>query len=591
MNNLKKFKIIFLLIVINAILSTSFVKSIDLKFCKEERSSGVVLNTQPIRFNTNINFKSSRLSITDIFKTEENLSNIPISNKTAQERYPRIVTDDEDVLVAYELKNNSKIDVFLIRSKDFGMSWSDEYRVVLSGVYGNYSLSSPSLCIKPGSKNVYVGIVSAYNNSGTFAYFNIPDISSDIIPADISIVDWSTYGFYKFSDLNIIHFANSTTPWVTALIGSTNYTNETGYGACNNSVMFSFNSLDNPSYVSIAWFPSIENCSNLSIANEYGNEMIYGVCEINNNSNKNLLFFKGNPALWSPEDADLINYTIAIGENLLHPKIAVKGGNIYIVAESNESGIVMFHSNNTGNAWSRINVTNSILPPTSKPSFPNILIDDSNLICTFIESGNLSLTISNNNGINWSEPIKINDVNESVVEGYNYYELANRNQIVWTDIRSGNQDIYYYLGSIPEIDLAVLDFNLIRENPIIPINNLIRITVKNSGIGSARNVPVVVSYECEGRNATTIKYNATILYLGKNQTETITTNLFLLNFKEIMNSFIDFAGIKNITVTVDPFMEKNDANYSNNVLKKNIEYKDIFTIFWRLENLFKTFKK
>jgi len=567
---------------------------------KSNNKNNPILKIRPISHT--INFNNVKLRANNILKLEDPLSDIAISNETSGERHPSIVGNGKSTLAAYESDNGVQTHVYLKNSNDYGATWSDAYEISFGGAYDVSDLMEPSLNLKPGSNLVYGAVVSSYENSAAYGYFKVSDISGSISSVSVSALDWSNvsynassgefYSFWDFSDANIVNYDNETTPWVMAFIGSTNYSDDQGDGPCTDSVMFSFNDLEEPEdFVSIAWFPNIEHCSNLDIANEYGNDMIYGVCEINNGSNQDLLFFKGNPALWTPDDAELLNQTITSDNNLLHPKIAVKGNDIYIVAGTDTNGIVMFHSSNGGSSWNKINVTEDILAPSDTPTYPDVVPDGEDLICTFIESENLSLSTSNDSGVTWTNPVKINDVNNSVVSGYKYYDIANKNQIAWTDIREGNQDVYYQLSYIPSVDLKVVSFSFSKENLLFPAKNLITIIVKNLGDGYAENVLINVSYECDDGNITTTKHTAIITRIGSYQTKTVVTNLFALKSPDMFQAFIDFAGITNVTVTVDPHHQKGDTNYNNNSLTKSVEYKDIFLRLWRLEPLFKLLKR
>ena len=110
---------------------------------------------------------------------------------------------------------------------------------------------------------------------------------------------------------------------------------------------------------------------------------------------------------------------------------------------------------NLGKNWTMYNVTSEILPPNSNPKYPLLYVDTSSIYCTFIESGNISIISSSINEINWTPPIQLNNVNQSVVSDYRFSDMFDMNHIVWTDIREGNYDLYSFIRNIPEFDLKV----------------------------------------------------------------------------------------------------------------------------------------
>ena len=565
---------------------------------QEDRTvkNGMVLKTKAVK-NT-INFDNTALCINEITMLDSIDEDVIISNDTAEERYPAIAQNGKNAVVAYEYDDGGETEIYLKSSTNYGETWSSSYNINLGGDYDNFDVLAPCLDVKPGSNKAYGGVISSIRNSAAYGYFEISDISSSLSFVTVTTLDWSNvsynsssgefFSFWGFSDTNILNYDNSTTPWVMAFIGSTNYTDDEGEGLCTDTVMFSFNDLDYPdNYVSIAWFPEIEHCSNLDIAHDFDSETIYGICEIENNSNQDLLFFKGNPTNWYNDD-DLMNQTITSNENLLNPQIKVSGDNIYIVAETDTKGIILYYSSDDGENWVVKNVTSDILPPSTNPAYPNIGIKGTDLFCTFIESGNISIVNSSDNGGNWSDLETINDVNNSVVSQYNYYDITNIRQIVWTDNRGGNKDIYFHLGYLPTVDFTVTNFSFSKGNPLSPANNVMSITVKNLGEDYAENVRVDVIYRTDDGTNTTL--TTTIPRINGYQSKTIFVTLFEFKLQELIQGFIDFAGIQNITVTVDPNQVKEDTNYDNNELTEDVEYKDIFVRFWRLENIFKILK-
>lgn len=617
MDEIKMRKIFALFGVICLLIITSLgsiATSYDIKECNNldlhpESSKNILLRASP---TTQKIILKNIYSLNKVVSAEElSTEDIRITDSSDDEYLPSLVVNRNNAIISYESSNGSSRDVYFKNSKDYGITWSGglPFSMDNSNKYSflnNHNFTYPSLGIRPGFNKAYGTIVSDYNGSSIYFVLEIPDIGANDIEIKTSILDWSeqkynsttndTFSFWGFSDTNTIYYDSTKTPWVIALIGSTNYSTNpkdplSGEGPCTNSPMFCFNDLTNPTeWITIAWFPEIQNCDNLSVTNQYGSDMIYGVCEINNGGNQDLLFFKGKPGLWAAEDASLINKTITSSENLLHPKIAVKDNNIYIAAETESQGIILYHSSNGGDNWSSpINVTKDILPSESQAQYPDIIVNQTHLVSTFIESGNLSITKSNNSGNNWTDPVKINSHNNSVVSGYSFTDLVNQCQIAWVDNRNTDNDIYYYVGYTPTIDIKLINFSLTKEILLFKTNNTVSVTFKNQGDGYAEDVRIDIVCEFDEGNATIItKY---ITHINKGETRTINFPLFKFSNSGFFQALIDYAGIQNITVTIDSnhAYEYGDS-FIDNILKKPVEYEDIFPILYPLENVFKSLK-
>ena len=542
--------------------------------------------------------------ITSINSLEEGLVNFEyenntiLANSTEDEYYPSLVADGKDMLVAYEIKNETMSNVYMHTSSDYGQSWSG----IPKNFDLNFNVTSPSFASLTKNNRFAFGTCITPENTSYVYEIDIPR-SDNVYDWEAKLWDYSFIErpggtdyigtFFNFENPDIVSFPDPDIPWIIATVGDSEFIEEFEELDSTHSPIFLYQDpVEKNTKRIIVFFPEIKNCKNISVClgkTSNSKDIIYGVSEIKNGTKTDLIFFKGNPDIWDEEDK-LDHYNISYSQNFSNPKIFSQGSNIYIAAETDTNGLVLCHSANYGSSWEIKNITKDILTPTAKPTFPNILRDGSDIFCLFIESGNLSLTTSNDSGYNWTDPVKINNQNNSVVSGYNNYDLVNVDRIVWTDNREGNKDLYYYLGYVPQVDLTVKSFNLSKEMILFPFKNWIDITIENLGDGYAEDVIVNITYECDDGEVIATKYQTQIEYIDSNETKTVKTPLFRLELSEIFESYVNFAGIENITVRVDPYQQTDDIDFGNNALKKGVEYKDIFLRLWRFEFLFKLLK-
>lgn len=521
--------------------------------------------------------------------------NVVVASAAENESYPCMITEGYTCVVAYEYEAESETRIYLRNSLDYGQNWLDPKQVKAKIGDTPIGINSPSLSIIPFSNNAYGMYTSPYKNSAVFGYMEIIDIESLSSIRTYSI-EWTgfqdpvdpdiTYAFWDFNSPEIVSYKNTTTPWVIALIGSTNYTDEEGSGPCTDSIMFSFNDLQLPDYVTLTWYPEIQYCSHLSIARIYGELNISGVCEIKNGSKQDLLFFKGNPVLWNNSSLSLVNKTLTSSSSLTHPHINVSKNQICIVADSDADGIVLFTSFDEGDSWELNNVTSDLLPPEANPNYPMIYENDEGLLCTFVESNNIYLTSSNNNGLNWSEPIQLNNESNHVIEKFRFADLTDENHILWTDNRSGNNDIYSILLDIPKVNLTVVPKSITLESENIPFfksKNWITFTIENNGNISVEKVPIKIEYTCYNANPAETGYQAILYFLPEGGAESFRRPLFRVTLSEFINALFDFAGIESITVTVDPDKKYTDYYPEDNSYTIPVTYKEIFPRFAFLE--------
>jgi len=529
------------------------------------------------------------------------LANIMVSNETYDEYKPSIITNQNSVFVAYECEDENGTFISMKKSTDHGQTWSDN--ILFSNE--NLNFTDPSFT-KPYSGGfgfgafltpeetsyVYEVDVGSIGNTGTWSavpwdYSNITDSSDDYIGR-----------FYDFASLDTVSFTDYDIPWIIGAIGDSEFIE--GYESYNGQDMPIFlhkDPTDSESSRTIVFFPEITGCSNIAITagkNATSKSMIYGVCEVSNGTNNNLLFFHGNPDIWGEEDLLRKQY-INSSEDFKHPKILAENNHIYIAVETSTKGIVLYHSANYGaeDSWTVYNITSDILPISGTPGYPMLISNNSYLSCAFIESGNLSVTNTLKNDINWSQPVQLNGVNGSVSTEYNSYDLGDMNRAVWTDTRDGNKDIYYHLAFVPTVDVAVIDFKITRSESqlFLPTSNLIEITVENVGDVAAGNIPINITYLLDDGNSSATEFPGLINSIDVGQTTTITRPLFKFRVPDFFYAAIDFAGIESITVELDPEGTSEDSDPGNNVVTQPVDFEKIFPRLAQYEDFLKLLKK
>ncbi len=588
-NNTKIFFLISLLtlLIISSSFSLATIESINKEKIKQNLN---ILKITKVNKNVLVNSMASlsekSLQITNDYEQI-------ISDEIYPEYNPSIAVSGNRAIIFYETLEEDKTKIYYKRSSDNFQYWSEPIYVDATFNDITYNTILPSFT-KITTINEYFGTFLTSDNSSyifELSGYHLQNLAlwdyTNITSNGVFIGD-----FYDFKTPDLISYPDSIIPWVMGVIGKGEFIEEYDELNCNDSPMFFYKDVDNPSSSrTIVFFPEVSNCSNMSIClgeNNVDEPMIYGVCEITNNTRKDLLFFHGTPDIWNSEDL-LRKYVLVGTENLIHPKIYAEDNNIYIVAETSSQEIIMYYSNNYGSneSWILKKITQNILDIDSKSVYPEIYAKDTHVFCSFIESGNLTVTASEDFGVHWMTPYVINSVNGTVVEGYHHKEMANNHIFVWTDNRNGNFDIYFYVDYIAEVDLELLGINLAGDLQPFNTKNLLQISVKNNGDAIARSIKMNVTFTFKDG---TLAYSDKIFeidYLMPGENVTISRYLFNFEISELLFAFIDFAGIVNIAVEVDPEDSTGDVDFSNNYGHiGGISYSDIFPIIGSYEDLF-----
>ncbi len=192
------------------------------------------------------------------------------------------------------------------------------------------------------------------------------------------------------------------------------------------------------------------------------------------NVEKNTIIWKTVVPMEEP-DYEFTPYqlTIDYGKD---PAIAADGDNIVIVYTKNNE-IKTAHSLNNGETWNFTTI--------SSGGYPEITAYQGVYYAVFIDNGNLYMTSSENNGLNWSKPKQINDINGTVVEESGSLDIY-QDCITWVDCRGGDSDIY--CAKIQTKPTPILQIDKILGG--IGVNAVL----KNTGDANANDIQWKISF-------------------------------------------------------------------------------------------------
>lgn len=579
---------------VNTANDRNIVKVID--FNIRPSSVAIKLDTQKIGTTTlNIDSKDDKILNIGSFNDSKN---IVIANSSHHEYHPSMVVNGRDCLVAYQNETGSNPYIYLTKSSDYGQNWTDDpLKLTLKEGGDELFVNSPSLCIEPFENQAYGVFLSSLINTGLIGGLIIPDIS-DFKDISYFVLNYSIIpngpgeysSFWDFTSPDIAFHYKPNAPWIIGYTGSTNYSNENGDYSSKDSPMFLYQNASNSDEVWLQWDHTIENCANFSIATNDESEKFYGICEKKNGSNQDLLFFKGTYEQQSSKVdpyLDIIYSNISSNISHKHPKIIVKDDDIYVVTEINNGGlfndIKIYHSTNEGINWNEIDPTGNVSAPPGEfvPKFPLISTNSTDIICTYIEDKNLYLTQSNNLGVNWSVPVRINNADFSVVEKYCYADMPDTKHIVWTDEREAKLDIYSISYGVPRLNLMIVPGSLIlnaTKNPYFSTNNSVKFKVKNTGEDFAEDVLIEITINRGDKGQYTTKYPGFIKYLKTGAEIELTQPLFEMTLKGYVYAVTDFSEIDYINVTIIPSSSFQDSDPSDNIESIDVTFEDIFPL-------------
>ncbi len=131
--------------------------------------------------------------------------------------------------------------------------------------------------------------------------------------------------------------------------------------------------------------------------------------------------------------------------------MGASGTNAIVVYQTDVAGnqdLKCSYTTNNGVNWVH-DIT--VAGTSSDEVSPRVSMVGDTVYCTYVKGGDLWLTISNDSGATWDAPIQINDNAGTVVDDWHESDIKVPD-IIWSDTRGTDQDLYYdYYGAPPPL--------------------------------------------------------------------------------------------------------------------------------------------
>jgi hypothetical protein len=456
--------------------------------------------------------------------------NVPVANTEDDETHPTIAMDKSGFLFgAYSYQTSIfESNIYYTYSQDSGETWEYAGAYNLEGFYDFAAVDYR------GSDSAFVATFAPdpADLDGSAQYRLIVNDPLDQDTWDIAYWDWaSSFNQRGRVSPDIAGYDNNgeAPEWYYGIIVDTQTSDNPEYLGENAPVLNWADYTDQNS----GWFwiwtdfaDSAHACVDIDRSNGYTYAAWDWYNESTPEQGRDILLFRGDTHDWMVENW-VMNVTLLGGtEENTCPDVGAENGYIYVVAQSSvgETGqqdIICFYSHDGGDTWE---TTTIAADPTSDEQYPSLHTTGIGANCVFVKDGNLYISSTEDGGVTWSTPERMNDEDGSVLQEYRTAKVTTAGRTVWTDIRNGNEDVYYTSGTI---------------TPVINVKSIskgvgVTAIIENVGTGDATDVP------CE------ITIDAPVMILGG--VSTMTINVPVGSEVEIKSDFVLGLGPATITV-------------------------------------------
>ena len=457
------------------------------------------------------------------------LANVPVAETEDDETHPTLAMDNSGFLFgAYSLQPLMfESNIFYTYSQDGGDTWEHAGAYTLDGLYDFAAVDYWG----SGSTFVATFAPDPADSDGSAQYRLIVHDPLDQDSWDIAGWDWTSYNQRDRMSPDIAGYDNNgeAPEWYYGVIVDTESSDNPEYPG-ENAPVFNWASYDEDN---MGWFwvwTSFDDSAHACVDIDRSTGYVYGAWDWYNESEpeqgRDIIFCRADTHDWMVEDW-LINWSLIGGtEENTYPDVGAENGYIYIasqsaVGESGQQDIICFYSHDGGDTWESSTIA---ADPAFDEQFPSLHTTCIEANCVFTKDGDVYISSTEDGGVTWSTPERMNDEKGTVSEEYRTAKVTDAGHTVWADIRNGNKDVYHTSGTVV---------------PVITIKSIskgmgVTAIIENVGTGDAEDVP------CE------IAIDAPLMILGKLTTDTI--NVPVGAEIEIKSDFVLGLGPATITV-------------------------------------------
>jgi hypothetical protein len=145
-------------------------------------------------------------------------------------------------------------------------------------------------------------------------------------------------------------------------------------------------------------------------------------------------------------------------ESNKNPDVAASNGYVYVACQADvtipgKEDIICFYSHDGGSTWG---VGNVAIDSVQNEMYPSIVAYGEGASITYVADGDLYVSHTDDGGVTWDTPEKVNDGTGTASMEYGTAEITTSGHTLWTDTRNGNDDIYYENVGMPSSPMIAI---------------------------------------------------------------------------------------------------------------------------------------